>query len=108
MLKIFKVAVVVNLLLVALFVYTSYLQWDMFRGNNLVQSNIYTVGFNPLTYTMVFHCNIDGYFHTVMGLFTYPNFPYWLFFITVIVNLALMWRLQKTAKDNKPTLTQQQ
>lgn len=108
MIKIFKVAVVMNLLLVALFVYTSYLQWDIFRGNNEAHSNIYTVSFNPFTYHMVFHNNFDGSFETVMGIFTYPNFAYWLFFIAVIANLALMWRLQKTVKSNQPAFSQQQ
>lgn len=78
--RLIRVAFIVNILLCLLFVYSSYLQWEIFRGINKFGSTIISSTWNPLTVTFVFHNYANGTFSTIQGLFTYPNTPFYAVF----------------------------
>jgi type III secretory pathway component EscV len=70
-------------LLIALFVYTNYVIWAEFSnypGARLVIFNAFMIQDSPTTTT---------------GIAVIPNFPFWLFFIAIAVNMYFIIKLQR-------------
>jgi len=89
------IAVFANLLMGAFFVYGNYSLWELFRGNNVAHATLISSAWNPFTVNLVFHDYVNGNLITVQGIFTYPNTPFMLFWVSTIVNLFLMMQIHK-------------
>jgi len=89
MLRLIKIAIVFNIAVSVLFIYGSYVQWDLFAGNNAVSSTIISCTWNPKSLTVMFYGDSNGAISVVEGLFVYPNTPFMLFWVSTIGNLLL-------------------
>lgn len=93
--KIVKNPVIANLILAVLFVIQNYGLWDEFNSESQIPI-IGSVHFDPFwiqfNQRMVFTSNnwVD-----LTGVYSVPNFPFWLFFITIAVNLYFIYKLSK-------------
>lgn len=96
-----KTVLLINILLCAGFFYASYSQWEIFRGHNVAGSNLITSTWNPFTVTFLFHNYTNGVFTSVEGLFTYPNTPFLLFFVSTIVNLLFLVLIVESKKKTR-------
>ena len=60
MLRLVKIAIVFNIVVSALFVYGSYIQWDLFAGNNAASSTIISSTWGPTSILVMFYGNENG------------------------------------------------
>lgn len=103
--KLLRYAVAVNVLLALLFVYSNYLIWDVFNGNNALHRTVFATHWNPFTYSLTFYDYFsNGDADVVQGIFQYTNYPFWIFWASMTVNLYFLYRLQRI-KETKPTKT---
>jgi hypothetical protein len=87
--KIKIIAISINILIAFLFVYASFLQWEMFSGNNQFKTPYTSSQWDPLTVNVVFHTYNNGQFSTITSIFIYPNLPFILFVIATFANVIL-------------------
>jgi hypothetical protein len=96
--KIAKIAVVTNLILVLLFVYSNLLVWDVFNGNNAMHRTVFATHWGFNNYGLTFYDYLpDGSVAMVQGIFIYPNYPIYLFFVAITVNLFFIYKIGKTS-----------
>ena len=95
MIKILKIAMIINITVSMFFIYTSYIQWDLFNGNNIAETKIISSSWNAYRINIVFHRYDNNAFSTMQTIFTYYNFPFWLFWILLAVNIFLVFYLTK-------------
>jgi hypothetical protein len=96
----FKAALLVNVLMCAVFVYTSYTQWEIFGGNNVAGTRIITSSWNPFSIAVLFHVYENGMFSTVETVFVYSNTPFIVFWLSTMVNLAFIVLIIKSKEEN--------
>ncbi len=97
--KIAKYAIVTNLILALLFVAFNYVIWDDVQSTrHLVQ----LVSFSPLLIFIQPLGALDNWQIQPIGLAKVPmvNFPFWIFFVAIAVNLYFIIRLQRS-KETK-------
>lgn len=94
--RLVKYAIVMNIALSLLFIYSNYTIWDLFRGNNIAHSTITSSSWNPLTINVVFHSYSNGTFASVEGIFTYLNSPFLLFWVLMLANVFFLVKLQRS------------
>jgi len=95
MLRLIKIAIVFNIIVSVLFIYGSYVQWDLFAGNNAASSNMVSCTWSPTRLVVMFYGNENGVISTVEGVFAYPNTPFMLFWFSTIGNLLLIKQKHK-------------
>ena len=95
MLRLVKIAIVFNIVVSALFIYGSYIQWDLFAGNNVASSIIISCTWSPTSILVMFYGYENGVISAVEGLFTYPNTPFMLFWLSTIGNLLFITQRKK-------------
>jgi hypothetical protein len=92
--------IVVDAILILLFVIGNYSIWDELNSEpNMLRS----VKFGPY-WIQDSHMGslVNGSFSPVNGIVVILNFPFWLFFVTLAVNLYFMTKLAKTkTTENK-------
>ena len=95
--KLGKIAVVTNILLALLFVYSNFSLWSFVNAEYpyLIASHWSPLGISAPHYVIT-----DGSFAMVQTVFLYFNFPFWLFFISIAVNLYFILKLSKEAKKD--------
>ena len=99
--RLLVMAVTINALLVMAFIFTNLSLWNVIDRSSLIGVGPYA--WNPLSITFVHKAEIVGAPPLATGgLFSFFNFPFWLFFISTALNLYLIIRLQKS-KETKPT-----
>ena len=91
--KILAIAVAANASLVLAFVYTNIVTWNLLNRFSLISGH-----WNPISTVFVAKSEMPGSLPlaTVAELFSYPNYPFLLFFISTAINLYLIFRLQKS------------
>ncbi len=94
--KIAKIAMVTNLILALLFIYSNLLVWDVFNGNNALHRTEFATHWGFNNYLLTFYDHLpDGSVGVVQGIFIYPNFPICVFFVALAVNLFFIYKLSK-------------
>jgi hypothetical protein len=88
MLRWIKIAIVFNVIVSVLFIYGSYVQWNLFTGNNEASATIFSCAWSPTKLTVMFYVNENGVIDAIRGLFVYPNTPFMLFWVSTIGNLS--------------------
>jgi hypothetical protein len=84
--------IIVNAVLILLFVITNYVMWNMVDTYPILG---YTV-MNPLNViASMWGEVVNGEIHRINGIGIMPNFPFWLFFISTVVNLYFIVKLTK-------------
>ncbi len=101
MLKIAKIAIVVNLILALLFVYSNFFLWNSVNAEYpyLIASHWTPLGISAPHYAI----NNDGSIAIVQGIFWYFNTPFWIFWVLLVVNLYFMIRISKQVSHNEKT-----
>lgn len=99
-----RTAVIVNILLVLLYILADAglaLQFNLLIGSHKVAS-VTSVVFTPLVVNLVNDGMwINGVFAPANGVITAVNLPFMAFFLTIIVNLYFIFKLQRS-KEAKP------
>jgi hypothetical protein len=96
MLRKLRIAVIANVLLVLIFVYSNFSIWDMLNEHSLIQGS-----WTPWLVDYVGKAVLPGEKPLATGgLLISPNYPFWLFFLSTAVNLYLLIRLQRS-KETK-------
>ena len=72
-------AIVANVILALLFVYSNFALWSSVNGKGL--SLLIASYWNPLSVSAMHYHYVDGTFSTVSGLFLYWNTPFWIFWM---------------------------
>jgi hypothetical protein len=86
--KITKIAIVTNLILALFFVYSNLEIWR-------ILNNALTVTLKPSHWYL---SAIDIQYDTgMLDLTRMPNFPFWIFFVALAVNLYFIYKLSKEA-----------
>ena len=96
--SIVKVAVVANVILVLVFVFSNYVVWDYVQSTSYL---VQLVSFSPFSIFVVPLGALENGKIIAIQLVkdAMPNFPFWLFFVAVAVNLYFIFKLSK--KNNK-------
>lgn len=90
--------IVVNAVLILLFVITNYGIWNMVDIYPILGNTV----MNPINVIVSMWGEVvDGEIYRVDGMGIMPNFPFWLFFISTVVNLYFILKLDKESKLNK-------
>ncbi len=93
MLKIANYAIITNILLALLFIYSNFALWNSINGNSTTK--LITSHWNPLFVTARHYSYINGIFATVQGIFSYCNTPFWIFLMLLAVNIFFLLKLSK-------------
>ena len=91
--KQFKLMIMVNALLIFLFLIANYALWNMVNSNTHLGHTV----MNPLNVIeSMWGDVVDGEIYRIDGMGIMPNFPFWLFFVAIAVNMYFIFRLQRT------------
>ena len=95
--RILKYAIVTNILLALLFVYSNFSLWSLVNAEYpfLIASHWSSLGINAQHYAI----NADGSIEVVQGIFSYFNSPFWIFWVLLIVNLYFILKLNTEVKE---------
>jgi hypothetical protein len=94
--RIIKYAIVINIFLALLFVYTNFSLWSLVNAKYpyLIASHWSPLGISAPHYAI----NADRSITVVQGIFSYFNSPFWIFWMLLIVNLYFIVELSKEVK----------
>jgi hypothetical protein len=88
----FRSIIVVNAVLILFFIVANYAVWDMVNSNTHLGNTV----MNPINIIeSMWGDVIDGKVERIGGLSIMPNFPFWLFFVAIAVNLYFIYNLSK-------------
>lgn len=92
MLKIAKYAIVVNLTLALLFVYSNFSLWNSVNAEYpyLIASH-----WSPLGISAPHYIISNGSFAIVQTIYLYWNIPFWIFWVLLIANLYFILKIIK-------------
>jgi hypothetical protein len=95
MLKIAKYAMVFNLIMALIFVYSNFALWNSVNAEYpyLIASN-----WSPLGISAPHYIITDGSFSMVQTLYMYFNTPFWVFWVLLIANLYFIVKISKESK----------
>ena len=87
-----KIAVVFNLIIGLVFIYSNLTLWNSVNAESpyLIASH-----WSPLGIVATHYIMNDGSLSMVQTLFLYFNSPFWIFFIAIAVNLYFIYRMSK-------------
>ena len=96
MLKIAKTAIICNIILALIFVYTNFSLWELVNAEYpyLIASH-----WSPLGISAPHYIISNGSVSIVQTIYMYFNTPFWIFLLLLIVNLYFIVRLGKEAKS---------
>ncbi len=96
--KIIKYAIITNLLLAVLFVYSNLTLWELVNSEYpyLISSHWSPSGIGAPHYII----NNDS-FSIVQTIYMYFNTPFWIFWMLMIVNLYFRLRISTEANEQK-------
>ena len=96
MLKIAKTAIICNIILVLIFVYTNFSLWELVNAEYpyMIASH-----WSPLGISAPHYIISDGSFSIVQTAYMYFNTPFWIFWVLLIVNLYFIVKIGKEAKS---------
>ena len=96
----FRSIVIVNVVLILLFVLANYALWNMVNSD----THLGHTTMNPLNVIeSMWGDVVDGKIYRIDGMGIMPNFPFWIFFIAIAVNLYFIYRLQRTETKQNPS-----
>ncbi len=100
MLRDIKLMLVANAFLSLLFVYTNYFIWAGFNISPKGYINLLTYGPGIIGYHLYFLVNgqMEGFNGAYFVTF---NFPFWLFFLAIAVNMYFIFRLQRSIEGKQ-------
>jgi hypothetical protein len=94
----FRSIIIVNAVLILLFIVANYAVWDMVNSNTHLSNTV----MNPINVIeSMWGDVVDGKVERIDGLNIMPNFPFWLFFVAIAVNLYFINILSKSDKTIK-------
>jgi hypothetical protein len=94
--------IVVNALLIILFIISNFVIWNSVNGSYVKYTNGAVNGYfvvshwNPISIIYTHAQYTNGEFLTASGEFLLLNFPFWLFFVAIAVNLYFIAKLAKS------------
>jgi|WetSurMetagenome_2_1015567.scaffolds.fasta_scaffold1054886_1 hypothetical protein len=93
MLKVAKVAIVANLIMGLLFLYSNFSLWSLVNAEYpyLINSHWSPLGISAPHY----YVNSNGSLDIMQRVFSYFNFPFWIFFVALVVNLYFIYKISK-------------
>jgi hypothetical protein len=96
--KLFIAMVLVNLLLGVLFVVSNYVLWDVVNAQGYASPHWgpFTVSYSPRMY-------VDGVLSTATTIVFLSNYPFWLFWVAMIVNMWFGFLLLKNKETEAST-----
>ena len=98
--KQFKLMLIVNVLLILLFVLANYAMWNMVNSN----THLGHTTMNPLNIIeSMWGDVVEGKIYRIDGMGIMRNFPFWIFFVAIAVNLYFIYRLQRTETKQTPS-----
>jgi len=97
MLRQLRTIIIVNAVLILLFILTNYGIWDVVTSNTHLGHTSMNA-FNVVE--SLWGDVVDGQICRIDGMFIMPNFPFWLFFVAIAVNLLFIIKLQRS-KETK-------
>jgi hypothetical protein len=96
--KSLRTILAVNVVLILLFVVSNYALWDMLNSYTHLGRTV----MNPLNVILSMWGDVvDGNIERISGLKIFPNFPFWIFFLTVAINLLFIYQLKKDDKTKQ-------
>ncbi len=78
---------VFNVLMALAFVYSNSSLWD---SVNTTYPTMTVSQWSPFSIHVMYYHYADGMLSVVQGIFLYFNYPFWLFWVTMMGNLVLM------------------
>ena len=85
--------IAVNALLIFSFLIANYALWNMVNSNTHLGHTV----MNPLNVIeSMWGDVVDGEIYRIDGMGIMPNFPFWLFFVAIAINMYFIFRLQRT------------
>ncbi len=94
--KIAKYAIVINILLALIFVYSNFSLWASVNGDN---NYIIASHWSPLGISAPHYIFDNNKVSIVQTVYSYFNTPFWIFWLLLIVNLYLTAKLGKETKQ---------
>jgi hypothetical protein len=93
--KMAKYAMVVNIIIAAIFVYSNFSLWSLVNAEYpyLIASH-----WSPLGISAPHYIITDGSFSSVQTVFLYFNTPFWVFWALLMANLYFIVRISKESK----------
>jgi choline-glycine betaine transporter len=95
-----KYAIVINILLALIFVYSNFSLWSLVNGEYpyLIASH-----WSPLGIVAPHYVLIDGSVSIVQTVYLYWNIPFWIFWVLMIVNVYFILRIGKELEKQSQT-----
>lgn len=90
--KIAKYAIATNLIVGLIFIYCNLTLWD---SVNAESPYVIASHWSPLGIVATHYVISDGSISMLDALYLYFNFPFWLFFVALAVNLYVIYKLSK-------------
>jgi hypothetical protein len=88
----FRSIIIVNAVLILLFIVANFAVWDMVNSNTHLGNTV----MNPINVVeSMWGDVVDGKVERIGGFSIMPNFPFWLFFAAIAVNLYFIYNLSK-------------
>lgn len=86
--KIVKYAIIANIFLALFFGYSNFSLWGLVNSDHPILINSY---WGPFIISATHHYLYDdGSLSTVQTTFVYGNYPFWLFWVAIAVNLCFI------------------
>jgi hypothetical protein len=100
MLKIAKYAMVFNLIMALIFVYSNFALWNSVNAEYpyLIASHWSPLGISAPHYVIT-----DGSFSIVQTVYMYFNTPFWIFWVLLIANLYFIVKISTESKKQTQT-----
>jgi hypothetical protein len=96
--KIVRYAIVINILLALLFIYSNYTLWNLVNGNNNYFINSH---WSPLGISAPHYTYSNGTLSIVQTVYLYWNTPFWIFWVLLIANLYFILKISKETKQTR-------
>ena len=95
----FKVEITFNLVLALIFLGSNFQIWERFNDQTYIVGSIH---FDPLMIQLSQRMAYTaGNWLPLNTIVTEPNFPFWLFFVAIAVNLYFIFRLQRSIETKQ-------
>jgi len=96
--KIVKYAIVTNILLALLFVYSNFALWGLVNGE---YPYLITSHWSPLEISAPHYIINNDNVSIVQTIYMYFNTPFWIFWLLMVVNLYFVLKISRETKQQK-------
>jgi hypothetical protein len=95
--KIAKHAIVVNIIITLIFIYSNFALWSLVNAEYpyLITSHWSPLGISAPHYVI----NNDGSIAQLQTVYSYFNSPFWIFWVLLVANLYLILKISREVKQ---------